>query len=47
MLAREALAKEGKLESALRACAEDAARRNASFFVLPEGTGVAFGLIRR
>lgn len=47
VLAREALAKEGKLEATLQACAEDAARRNVSFFVLPQGTGVAFCLIRR
>ena len=37
ILARETLAKEGKLDSTLQACAADAARRGASFFVLPEG----------
>ena len=38
MLAREALAKDGKLEATLQACAEDAARRSTPFFVLPQGT---------
>ncbi|KAL3139315.1 hypothetical protein ABBQ38_003653 [Trebouxia sp. C0009 RCD-2024] len=42
VLAREALAKEGKLEATLQACAEDAARRNVSFFVLPQ-EGVTVG----
>ena len=37
VLAREALAKEGKLEATLQACAEGAARRNTPFFVLPQG----------
>ena len=36
-LVREALAREGKLEATLQACAEDAQRRGASFFVLPQG----------
>lgn len=38
VLAREALAKEGKLEATLQACAEKAARRGSPFFVLPPGT---------
>lgn len=37
VLAREALAKEGKLEATLQACAEGTARRNTPFFVLPQG----------
>ena len=39
VLARETLAKSGTLQETLRKLAEDAIRRNASFFVLPEGTG--------
>ena len=35
--ARETLAKSGKLQDTLRKLAEDAVRRNASFFVLPDG----------
>ena len=41
VLVREALAKEGKLEATLQACAENAARRNTPFFVLPQGTAAA------
>ena len=41
VLAREALAKEGKLEATLQACAEGAARRNTPFFVLPQGTAAS------
>ncbi len=37
VLAREALAREGKLESTLQACAADAARKGNPFFVLPQG----------
>jgi hypothetical protein len=37
VLAREALAQEGKLESTLQACAADAARQGNPFFVLPQG----------
>ena len=41
VLAREALAKDGKLEATLQACAEGAARRNIPFFVLPQGTAAS------
>ena len=37
VLAREALAQDGKLESTLQACAAAAARRGTPFFILPEG----------
>ncbi|KAL0019255.1 hypothetical protein WJX77_003507, partial [Trebouxia sp. C0004] len=42
VLAREALAREGKLESTLQACAADAARKGDPFFVLPQ-EGVTVG----
>ena len=42
VLAREALAKEGKLEATLQACAEKAARRGSPFFVLPQGSARPF-----
>lgn len=42
VLAREALAREGKLESTLQACAADAARKGNPFFVLPQ-EGVTLG----